>query len=84
MVITVMMATLVRRGSCCMFALQMSYFAVGNATMAVTDADVSPVGVVCNVTQVCTNAPSLRGSAEAAVLMSAEPSSSLLRQPELF
>ena len=35
-----------------MFALQMSYFAVGNTTMAVTDAAAAPIGVMCNVTQV--------------------------------
>ncbi len=35
-----------------MFALQMSYFTIGNTTMAVTNAAAAPVGVMCNVTQV--------------------------------
>lgn len=44
------------RGSCCLFALQMAYLAVGNATMAVTNAAAAPVGIVCNVTQVASAA----------------------------
>ena len=73
------------RGSCCMFALQMSYFTVGNTTMAVTDTDVSPVGIVCNVTQVCTDAPGLRLSAEAFLArVSRALASSLLQQLELL
>jgi hypothetical protein len=43
---------LVYRGSCCMFALQMAYFTVGNETMAVTNAPAAPVGIMCNVTGV--------------------------------
>ena len=56
MVMVRAMFSLACRGSCCIFALQMSYFAVGNTTMAVTDADVAPLGIVCNVTQVRTDA----------------------------
>lgn len=35
-----------------MFALQMAYFAVGNETMAVTNAPAAPVAIMCNVTEV--------------------------------
>ena len=56
-----------------MVALQMSYFAVGNATMAVADADVSPVGVVCNVTQVCIDTPASGALQGLVRFMSADP-----------